>query len=111
MHWQARLLNDYVAASKVKETGMLKDLFQMEFALNLEDRMEIIAKLGELGRMHPYCSACESSVDIGFMRKPHDAPLNHAMCIPCFLRNHTNEPQELIDKIVEIAEHKGWYHD
>ena len=90
---------------------MLKDLFQKDFSLSLDDRMEIISKLSELGRLHPYCSACSSSVDIGFMRKPHNAPINTAMCLPCFLQNHTGEPQELIDKIVEVADHKGWYHD
>lgn len=83
----------------------------MDNALSMDDRMEIISKLGELGMFHPCCSACGSGVDIGFMRKVEDAPLNEAKCLPCHLRNHTNEPQELIDKIVEVAEHKGWYHD
>ena len=90
---------------------MLKDLFQMEYSLALDDRMEIITKLGELERMHPYCSACSSSVDIGFMRKPHGADNNQAMCLPCFLQNHSDADQELIDKIVIIGQDKGWYHD
>ena len=90
---------------------MVQDAFQMANVLSLEDRMEIISKLGEMGRLHPYCSACSSSVDIGFMRKLPGEPLNQAMCLPCFLRNHTDTRQELIDKIVQVGEIKGWYYD
>ena len=90
---------------------MLKDLFQMNFTLSLDDRMEIIAELAKREMKHPFCSACSSSVDIGFMRKNPDEELNQAMCLPCFLRNNTDENQELIDKIVEIGTLKGWYHD
>ena len=90
---------------------MVQDAFQMTNVLSLEDRMEIIAKLGELERMHPYCSACSSSVDIGFMRKLPGENLNQAMCLPCFLQNHTDSNQELIDRIVQIGEIKKWYHD
>jgi hypothetical protein len=90
---------------------MLKDLFQMANVLSLEDRMEIIAKLKKQEAMHPCCSACSSLVDIGFMRKLPGDNLNQAMCLPCFLQNHTLENQELIDKIVEIGTLKGWYHD
>lgn len=90
---------------------MLKDLFQMEFVLNLDERMVIINRLKELDRVHPYCSLCSSGTDIGFMRKPHGAPVEEATCLPCFLQNHTNTEQELIDKIVDIGELKGWYYD
>ncbi len=90
---------------------MLKDLFMMEFALSLDDRMAIIAKLAELGRKYPYCSACASSVDIGFMRKTPKEDINQAMCLPCFMQNHTDADQELIDKISKVGELKGWYYD
>jgi len=90
---------------------MLKDLFKIDFTLSLDECMEIISKLTELGRNHPYCSLCSSSVDISFMRKLHDSNINTAMCLPCFLQNHTDANQELIDKIVEIAKLRGWYHD
>lgn len=90
---------------------MVQDAFQMTNVLSLEDRMEIISKLGELGRMHPYCSACSSSIDIGFMRKLPGEDLNQAMCLPCFLQNHTDYNQDLIDRIVQIGEIKEWYHD
>ena len=87
------------------------DLFQQTNVLSVEDRFEIIKKLASMDRMYPYCSACSSSVDIAFMRKlPGDA-LNQAMCLPCFLNNHTDTSQELIDKIVQVGEHKGWYYE
>lgn len=87
------------------------DIFKMDFVLSLDDRMEIISHLRELNKAHPYCSLCSSSVDIGFMRKPHGADNKQAMCLPCFLQNHSDASQELIDKIVEIGNIKGWYHD
>jgi len=89
----------------------IKNLFQMDNVLSIEDRFEIIGKLRELNHKYPYCSACSSSVDIAFMRKLPGDNLNQAMCLPCFLQNHTDTGQELIDKIVVIGEHKGWYYD
>ena len=90
---------------------MLKDLFQMDFALSLNDRMEIIAGLKDRNMFHPHCSLCGSGTDIGFMRKPEDAPVEEAVCLPCFLQNHTDSSQDLIDKIVQVGEMRGWYHD
>ena len=87
------------------------DVFQMDYVLSLDDRMDIISHLKELDRIYPYCSLCSSGTDIAFLRKAHDAPLNKAMCLPCFLQNHTDTNQELIDKIVEIGQVKGWYYD
>ena len=89
----------------------VRDLFQMANVLSVEDRFEIIGKLRELNRMYPYCSACSSSVDIAFMRKLPGEDLNQAMCLPCYLNNHTDTEQSLIDRIVKIGEIKGWYYD
>ena len=89
----------------------VRDLFQMANVLSVEDRFEIIGKLRELNRMYPYCSACSSSVDIAFMRKLPGEDLNQAMCLPCYLNNHTDTDQALIDRIVKIGEIKGWYYD
>jgi hypothetical protein len=87
------------------------DCFKMGNALSLNDRVAIIARLRELEKSHAHCSACESPVDIGFMRKQHDeTPVEEAMCLPCHLQNYTNYDQKVIDKIVKIGELKGWYH-
>ena len=111
MHWQAQLLNNYVITQQVKEISMDKDLFQMRFNLNYKERRQIIAKLAELGMDYPHCSACESKVDITWLRKLDDQPLHHAMCVPCFLRNHTDLDQDIIDRMVEIGESHGFYKD
>ena len=92
-------------------TSTVVDLFQQSNVLSVEDRFEIISKLRSMERMYPYCSACSSSVDIAFMRKLTGEDLNQAMCLPCFLNNHTDFSQELIDRIVKIGEIKGWYYD
>jgi len=89
----------------------VRDLFQMANVLSVEDRFEIIGKLKDMDRMYPYCSACSSSTDIAFMRKLPDEDLNQAMCLPCFLQNHSDANQELIDRIVKIGNIKGWYYD
>jgi len=87
------------------------DPFKMDCVLSLDDRMEIIAKLQKLEIKYPCCSACSSGVDIAFMRNQPHEPLNKAMCLPCFLHNHTDTNQELIDRITKIGQLKGWYYD
>lgn len=88
------------------------DCFKMDNALSLNDRVNIMVRLSEINQPYPCCSACESPVDIGFMRKPHDeAPVEEAMCLPCHLQNYTDYDQEVIDKIVKIGELKDWYHN
>lgn len=87
------------------------DLFQRNNVLSMEERMIIIANLGDMDRLHPYCSACSSEVDISFMRKFPEQHVNESMCLPCFLHNHTNHEQSDIDRIVQIANEKGWYYD
>jgi len=90
---------------------MNKDLFQSDFALSYADRSEIVENLKKLGGGTIYCSACGSGVDIVFMRRKHNEPLKHAMCLPCFLQNHTDTDQDDIDRIVKIGESRGWYSD
>lgn len=89
----------------------ITNLFQMDFVLSLDDRMGLISSLKETGNKYPQCSLCGSGVDIAFMRKKTDAPLHEAMCLPCFLQNHTSADQKLIDKVVAVGETKGFYYD
>ena len=91
--------------------AVVLDLFQMANVLSVEDRFEIIGKLTSMERKYPYCSACSSSVDIAFMRKLPGEDLNQAMCLPCFLQNHTGASQEQIDKLVKVGDIRGWYYD
>lgn len=90
---------------------MEKDLFVLNCALSYDDRMEIVEKIRRLGTHRVYCSACESSVDISFLRKTEFEGLHQAMCIPCFLQNHGNTSQDDIDRVVKIGESQGWYTD
>ena len=87
---------------------MAKDLFQMEFTLHYHERITINKKLDNEA---PHCSACESKVDITWLRKPEGEPLEHAMCLPCFLHNHTDATQAEVDRMVQFGEHHGWYKD
>lgn len=84
----------------VGSTG--KDLLQLDYTLTYADREKIHDK-------DIFCSACESSVRLSFLRRKEDQPLEHATCLPCFLRNYTNVDQEDIDRLVQIAEKHGWY--
>jgi hypothetical protein len=111
MHWQAQLLNNYVITQQAKEISMDKDLFQMRFCLTREDRTKIIAELQKCQLDHPCCSACDSKVEISWLRKLDDQPLHHAMCVPCFLRNNTDLDQDMIDRMVELGEKHGFYKD
>ena len=88
---------------------MEKDLFQLQCRLSFEDRMVIMETLKKLNIPHVHCSACESDVSLGFLRKRHDDPLEEAMCIPCFLHNYTDADQDDIDRMVELANEQGWY--
>ena len=88
---------------------MEKDLFVLNFALSYSDRMEIVEEIRKLGTHKVYCSLCGSPVDISFLRKTEREPLAQAMCIPCFLQNHTGTNQEDIDRVVKIGESQGWY--
>ncbi len=90
---------------------MEKNLFQAEFVLSYDDRMKIMEELKKLGSEVPCCSACASDVDIVFLRRKPEQPLEHAMCLPCFLQNHTDTSQEDIDRMVEIGQSQGWYID
>lgn len=85
-----------------------KDLFQTQFALHYHHRITINEKLGNEA---PHCSACESKVDVSWLRKRDEEPLEHAMCLPCFLHNHTNESQTMIDRMVQVGEKNGMYKE
>jgi len=108
MHWQAQLLNDYVITEEAKETLMDKDLFQMRYSLNYKERNVINEKLDN---EPPHCSACESKVDIAWLRKLVEEPLEHSMCLPCFLHNHTNVSQAMVDRMVRLGEENGMYKE
>jgi len=88
---------------------MEKDLFQAAFVLPYADKMEIVEKLKSLGLGYCVCSACSSEVDLSFLRRKPEEPLTHAMCLPCFLQNHTTTSQEDIDRMVEMGESQKWY--
>lgn len=111
MHWQAQILNNYVITQQAKEISMDKDLFQMRFCLSRKDRFQIATHLHKHQLDYPCCSACESKVAISWLRKMDDQPLQHAMCLPCFLRNHTDLDQNMIDRMVELGEKHGFYKD
>jgi hypothetical protein len=38
-----------------------------------------------------------------------DVPILHAMCVPCFLLNHSDVEQDIIDRVVKVGERQGWY--
>jgi hypothetical protein len=88
---------------------MAKNLFQGGFVLNADEKITVMGKLSTLGSDHPCCSACGADVDVSFLRKHHDTPIDKAVCLPCFLHNFTEETQEDIDRMVEIADSQGWY--
>jgi hypothetical protein len=83
----------------------------MRYCLNYKQRVAIIEHLEKLNMSAPTCSACESKVDISWLRKLDDQPLHHAMCVPCFLHNHTDTDQDMIDKMVQVGEKAGFYKD
>jgi hypothetical protein len=88
---------------------MDKDLFQMDSTLTYPDRVDIITKLESRHQSNVYCSACDQPVVIEFLRKRENDPVHMAMCLPCFLNNHTDASQEDIDRLVKVAEQRGWY--
>ena len=90
---------------------MSKDLFQGDFILSTTEKITAMGKLDILHGEHLHCSACDSGVDVSFLRKHRDTPLHEAVCLPCFLNNFTNETQEDIDRVVGIANSQGWYKD
>ena len=90
---------------------MGKDLLQAGFVLTADEKIEIMGKLDMLNGEHPYCSACSSGVDVSFLRKHPDTPVNHAMCLPCFLVNFTDESQADIDRMVDMGISQKWYKD
>jgi hypothetical protein len=90
---------------------MEKNLMQADFVLSYEDRIEIVENLRKLGGGEVCCSACASDVDISFLRRKPEQILEHAMCLPCFLKNNTTTSQEDIDRMVEIGQSQGWYID
>jgi len=90
---------------------MVKDLFQLDFVLPAELKMEIMENVHKLGMVAPYCSACSSSVDVVFMRKTPEEHVNQCMCLPCFLLNHTDTDQDDIDRMVELGQSQGYYKD
>jgi len=85
------------------------------------DKKYIAAVLLKRGMEHPVCSACESPVDVDFMRlEPDEAAeragkhfqhLNSwAMCLPCYIHNyHKDVDQGIIDRQVILAEKAGLY--
>ena len=90
---------------------MVKDLFQLDFVISADLKMEIMENVHKLGIGHPYCSACSSGVDVVFMRKTPEESTNQCMCVPCFLRNHTDASDEDIDRMVALGESQGYYKD
>ena len=90
---------------------MDRDFFQMHYALSWVDRIEVNKRLAELNLQFPCCSACDSQVDIAWLRKTADQPLHHSKCLPCFLNNHTDAAQEVIDRIVKLGQDTGAYKD
>jgi len=87
------------------------DIMMPEFALTPETKNEILDELQKRGLSHAFCSACSTSTDLSFMRKKPEHGVNSAMCLPCFLHNHTDANPEDIDRMVEIGENNGWYFD
>jgi hypothetical protein len=85
------------------------DLMAVNFCLSPDDKDAIAEHLRQVEMPHAVCSACSTETDLSFMRKLHDVPLLHAMCVPCFLRNHSDIEQDLIDRVVRVGEKQGWY--
>jgi len=86
-----------------------KSLFQLDYTLSYADRGTLEEMMGKRQVNKVFCSACSSAVKISFLRKLESEHLAYALCLPCFLQNHTNTSQEDIDRVVKIAEEKGWY--
>ena len=85
------------------------DLMAVDFCLSGEDKDAINEHLRQVEMRHAVCSACSSETDLSFMRKLHDSPILHAMCVPCFLRNYSDTKQDIIDRVVLVGERQGWY--
>lgn len=87
------------------------DVMMTEHMLSPETKNEIITELQKRGLPHARCSACGEYTDLSFMRKTQNEQVEHAMCLPCFLLNHTDTDQEIIDKVVEVGIKNGWYFE
>jgi hypothetical protein len=85
------------------------DLMAVDYCLSGNDKDAINEHLRQVEMQNAVCSACSTETDLSFMRKLHDEPLRAAMCVPCFLRNHSNVEQNMIDKVVKVGERQGWY--
>lgn len=99
----------FILPKRIEAGTTEKDLFQLDFTLSYDDRCKIIEEREKSGAKNVYCSACESPVEISFLRRNAGQYLKQAICLPCFLRDYTNVDQEDIDRLVLIAEKQGWY--
>lgn len=85
------------------------DLMATDYCLSGTDKDAVVEQLRQLDMPHVFCSACSTETDLSFMRKLHDEPLRAAMCVPCFLLNHSDTDQDTIDRVVKVGEKQGWY--
>lgn len=85
------------------------DYMAVDYCLSGDDKDAIYEHLRQVKMQHAVCSACSTETDLSFMRKLNDEPIRHAMCVPCFLRNHSDVEQDIIDKVVKVGERQGWY--
>jgi hypothetical protein len=89
--------------------------------LTAADKKYIATQLVKRNMEHPCCSACDSPVDVNFMRlEPlekaeaegkHFQYLNSwAMCLPCYVHNyHSEVDQAIIDRQAVLGEKAGYY--
>jgi uncharacterized protein YlaI len=85
------------------------DFMAIDYCLSGTDKDAINEHLRQVEMPHAVCDACSTQTDLSFMRKLHDEPLRAAMCVPCFLRIHSDVEQDIIDRVVVVGERQGWY--
>jgi len=87
------------------------DYMAIDFCLSGNDKDAINEHLRQVMMPNAVCLACSTETDLSFMRKLPDEPILHVMCVPCFLRNHSDTDQDVIDRVVKVGEKQGWYFD
>lgn len=89
---------------------------QLKFVM-MEDRClseELLAHLKAQGYTAARCIACDSLTDFQWAREDRvevsdTEEIRAAFCLPCYLHNNTNVPQELIDHMVRWGTELGMY--
>jgi hypothetical protein len=89
---------------------LVKDLFELAHTLSIPDLQVIKDTLRDLDKEDVCCSICGFLTHPAALRKLEEAPVEKAMCIPCFLHNHRPDvQQEDINRISTFGKARGWW--